>query len=534
MLTSGRAARRAQQVHEASGTPPFVGPHGESISGSIAEIAYHRLGGIEQWVLVRGENVANPPLILLHGGPGLNETALFRYFNAPLEKSFTVVHWDQRGAGKSFDPAIPRVNDEGEVVEIDPRTNAASNPISVGAESLTELAVGAGAVWVADPLGGIVWRIDPDPDRPLEHTISLEVGVGGVAFGEGAVWASNEIADEVYRIDPDTNEARVVSRMAAPRGIAVGESAVWVTSAGPPSAEEALPASSCDKLVYGGAGSPRFVVASDLPLQGPDRATTLPMTEAIRFVFEQRNFKAGPYTLGYQSCDDSTAQAGGYDPYKCFSNAKAYARNLALLGVVGPFNSGCADVQIPTTNQAPGGGLAMISPSTTLSGLTRPDPGELPGERNFVRIAAADHLQAVADAQLVKELGARRLFVLSDPYFRTDVETAARNLGLEIVGSSGWNSEARNFDRIARRIPLEANPGLDSTSWGSLVRAQYRPPPKAPLRRGFSMRSCQGGTRDPDRGKDLEERTRFYAGQNGSKAGEGHSGRCSPMRELGR
>jgi hypothetical protein len=149
--------------------------------------------------------------------------------------------------------------------------------------------------------------------------------------------------------------------MAAPRGIAVGESAVWVTSAGPPSAEEALPASSCDKLVYGGAGSPRFVVASDLPLQGPDRATTLPMTEAIRFVFEQRDFKAGPYTLGYQSCDDSTAQAGGYDPYKSFSNAKAYARNLALLGVVGPFNSGCADVQIPTTNQAPGGGLAMTA-----------------------------------------------------------------------------------------------------------------------------------------------------------------------------
>jgi pimeloyl-ACP methyl ester carboxylesterase len=89
-------------------TPPFVGPHGESISGSIAEIAYHRLGGIEQWVLIRGENVANPPLILLHGGPGLSETDLFRYYNAPLEKSFTVVYWDQRGAGKSFDSAIPR------------------------------------------------------------------------------------------------------------------------------------------------------------------------------------------------------------------------------------------------------------------------------------------------------------------------------------------------------------------------------------------------------------------------------------------
>jgi branched-chain amino acid transport system substrate-binding protein len=352
------------------------------------------------------------------------------------------------------------VNDRGEVVEIDPRTNAASKAIPVAAESLTALAVAAGAVWVADPLGGSVWRIDPDPE-PILRTIPLEVGVGGVAFGEGAVWATNEISDEVYRIDPDTNEARVVSRMAAPRGIAVGEGGVWVASAGPPSAEEALPASSCSKLFYGGAGSPRFVIASDLPLQGQPRAATLPMTEAIRLVLERRDFRAGQYTVGYQSCDDSTAQAGDYDLYKCFSNAKAYARNLAVLGVVGPYNSGCADVQIRIANQAPGGALAMISPSNTWTGLTRPyvgmRPGELEerypsGERNFVRIAAADHLQAVAGAQLVEELGARRLFVLSEAYFRTDVETAARNLGLEIVGSTGWSAEARNFERLARRI----------------------------------------------------------------------------------
>jgi pimeloyl-ACP methyl ester carboxylesterase len=89
-------------------TPPFRGPHGEAVSGSIAEIAYRRLGGIDQWVMIRGESVANPPLILLHGGPGLSETVLLRHFNAPLERTFTVVYWDQRGAGKSFDRTIPR------------------------------------------------------------------------------------------------------------------------------------------------------------------------------------------------------------------------------------------------------------------------------------------------------------------------------------------------------------------------------------------------------------------------------------------
>jgi pimeloyl-ACP methyl ester carboxylesterase len=89
-------------------TPPFLGPDGEVVPGSIAEINYLRLGGLDQWVMIRGESISNPPLILLHGGPGFSEMRLFRHFNAPLEKSFTVVYWDQRGTGKSFDSKIPR------------------------------------------------------------------------------------------------------------------------------------------------------------------------------------------------------------------------------------------------------------------------------------------------------------------------------------------------------------------------------------------------------------------------------------------
>jgi pimeloyl-ACP methyl ester carboxylesterase len=77
------------------------------VPGSIAEIKYLRLGGVDQWVMIRGEDVSNPALILLHGGPGMSETSFFRHCNAALEKSFTVVYWDQRGAGKSFDRDIP-------------------------------------------------------------------------------------------------------------------------------------------------------------------------------------------------------------------------------------------------------------------------------------------------------------------------------------------------------------------------------------------------------------------------------------------
>jgi pimeloyl-ACP methyl ester carboxylesterase len=89
-------------------TPPFRTVAGEILPGSIAELGYHRLGGVDQWVMIRGESLTNPPLIHLHGGPGFSETRLFRHFNASLERSFTVVYWDQRGAGKSFARNIER------------------------------------------------------------------------------------------------------------------------------------------------------------------------------------------------------------------------------------------------------------------------------------------------------------------------------------------------------------------------------------------------------------------------------------------
>jgi pimeloyl-ACP methyl ester carboxylesterase len=89
-------------------TRPFRGPDGRVLPNSVAEVKYLRLGGVDQWVMVRGEKVDNPLLIVLHGGPGMSEMGFFRRFNATLERHFTVVNWDQRGAGRSFDRRIPK------------------------------------------------------------------------------------------------------------------------------------------------------------------------------------------------------------------------------------------------------------------------------------------------------------------------------------------------------------------------------------------------------------------------------------------
>jgi proline iminopeptidase len=61
-----------------------------------------RIGGIDQWIEVRGQNVNNPILLFIHGGPGIAFIPLAGDFQGPWEKSFTVVEWDQRGAGKTY------------------------------------------------------------------------------------------------------------------------------------------------------------------------------------------------------------------------------------------------------------------------------------------------------------------------------------------------------------------------------------------------------------------------------------------------
>jgi pimeloyl-ACP methyl ester carboxylesterase len=57
--------------------------------------------------MIRGHSLDNPPLVMLHGGPGFSETVFFRHYNATLERAFTVVYWDQRGTGKSYSKTIP-------------------------------------------------------------------------------------------------------------------------------------------------------------------------------------------------------------------------------------------------------------------------------------------------------------------------------------------------------------------------------------------------------------------------------------------
>jgi pimeloyl-ACP methyl ester carboxylesterase len=67
----------------------------------LHEGSFVRIGGIDQWIQIRGENPDNPVLLIVHGGPGISMIPLTAVFR-PWEKYFTVVQWDQRGAGKTY------------------------------------------------------------------------------------------------------------------------------------------------------------------------------------------------------------------------------------------------------------------------------------------------------------------------------------------------------------------------------------------------------------------------------------------------
>jgi proline iminopeptidase len=88
-------------------TPAFRDSSGSVVPDSVATMERMTLGGIEQSVTIRGRNIKAPILILLNGGPGMDAIGMWRNHNAALEDHFVVVHWTQRGSGRSYSSDIP-------------------------------------------------------------------------------------------------------------------------------------------------------------------------------------------------------------------------------------------------------------------------------------------------------------------------------------------------------------------------------------------------------------------------------------------
>jgi len=70
-------------------------------SRPIHEATFVHIGGIDQWITIRGDDRANPVLLIVHGGPGDPQSELPSLYMA-YEHDFTIVQWDQPGAGQTY------------------------------------------------------------------------------------------------------------------------------------------------------------------------------------------------------------------------------------------------------------------------------------------------------------------------------------------------------------------------------------------------------------------------------------------------
>jgi branched-chain amino acid transport system substrate-binding protein len=222
----------------------------------------------------------------------------------------------------------------------------------------------------------------------------------------------------------------------------------------------------------GGGDSNTLKIVSDLPLQGSNLVQSGQMVDAIKYVLEQEDNKAGDYDIEYESFDDAIASTGNWDEALCASNARSYVDDDSIVGVIGTYNSGCAAIIMPILNEA---GLAMISPANTYAGLTHAAAGTEEGEpdkyfpsgsRNYARVVASDDNQGKAGATYMKdELGVTSVFILDDKELygkgvADAFEDAAKNIGLKVAGHEGWDKDAPNYTSLMTKIKATGADGI--------------------------------------------------------------------------
>ena len=225
------------------------------------------------------------------------------------------------------------------------------------------------------------------------------------------------------------------------------ESPVGCTTAGEPGSSRTQP----------------LTAYSSLPFHGEYAAQAKAVANGAKLALEQAGGRAGGCFVRHVSLDDSTAAAGGWDAGLTRGNALRAAQDPSAVAYIGEFNSPASAVSIPLLNRA---GIAQISPSNTVVGLTRNEPGTRPGEpdryyptgrRTYARIAPNDAVQGAALATLMQDEGCTNAFLLHDRELygsglAATVERAGARLALKVLANQGIDVRAGSYRSLAETI----------------------------------------------------------------------------------
>lgn len=210
-----------------------------------------------------------------------------------------------------------------------------------------------------------------------------------------------------------------------------------------------------------------LVIASDLSRKDPFVGKRAAAIDAgARAVIESRGARAGIFKVRYVESDFPA-----FDTQEaCEAHGTTFASNKRLVAVIGPQSTACARFLVPALNRA---GIALVSPTEDAPGLTHELPGHSPdtcfecsptefyptGVRNYARAIPAVDSEGRAAAQLLAELGARRVFVLSlegdvfsGEWIRLAFSAEARKRRLRVVRRDTYFSDSTSFTPEARRV----------------------------------------------------------------------------------
>lgn len=225
----------------------------------------------------------------------------------------------------------------------------------------------------------------------------------------------------------------------------------------------------------GGISGDTLTIYSSLPLQGTSKGQSEATIDGEKLALAEVSDKVGKFKIKYVSLDDSTAQnPGTADEAQTAQNARKAVQDESTIFYLGEFNSGGTKVSLPILNKA---NIPQISMSNTYVGLTTDDPGSEPGEpdkyypaqkRTYARIVPTDTIQGAALATIMKEDGCKSVHIFNDKStygagLATNVESAAKTVGLTVDANDGTDKNAPNYRSLASKIQADCFVGSGIT-----------------------------------------------------------------------
>jgi branched-chain amino acid transport system substrate-binding protein len=211
-----------------------------------------------------------------------------------------------------------------------------------------------------------------------------------------------------------------------------------------------------------GSGGKPLTVYISLPMQGDSRSRSEDMHLGAEIALKQAGAKAGAFPVKLVMLDNSLAATGKWDAGATSSNARKALGDDTTIAYLGELNSGASAISIPLLNE---GGVLTVSAANTAVGLTRAEGAE-PGEpdkyypsglRTYGRVVPADHLQAAAVAQYMKDNDCTTVATVHDKEvygqgLAEQVEKIAPSKGVQVEPIGGIDTKAANFRALAGAV----------------------------------------------------------------------------------